>query len=277
MSHTVALAVRATLEGSAQTKGRGRANVLAAARKAGGSEADRRLLHGLAYQWGRGRQIQERVFNRVLTLLARLTPSRARALRELFWTRDGERALRNVLMESAWAELATPVEVALMTRQPGAELPPEIHAPVRNRVPLLRKNARVARELDAFQEWARDHGHSRWVIGPSLRRALGPLVSHTRTRGVLPGWDELRPADQYRFIQLSLAREKMLLGTQPLHLRAMQRFQSPKAVRLKAESDTRDSVAAIKPLSVTVRCPSCAQRYRATQQQRVCPYCGSSA
>ena len=52
----------------------------------------------------------------------------------------------------------------------------------------------------------------------------------------MPGWDDLGGPDQLRFVTLSLERERLMLGTQPLRIRGIERFTSPKLARMMTRS-----------------------------------------
>lgn len=234
LTKATVIAVQRALKREARKKGRRKANILAAVREAGGTNADRTLIRDLALNWNGDRRLQYDVFFRVLQILGRLDPPKAKKLRLEFWSQDCRRELREVIRSADWAEIASPLELSFLDRDPDAEIPTGYPVSVRQ-LPAIRKNPDVAKALDDFKAWAAKHDHNKWVVQSCLQRALGPLVSQIRTRGLMPGWEDLEN-NQLLFIALSLERERMMLGTQPLRIRAIERFTSPSLARMMTRS-----------------------------------------
>jgi hypothetical protein len=246
--------------------------VRAAVMEAGGSDADRKLLDDL-YRWKKERQLQEGAFVRVLDLLARIDPPGAKKLRSLFWSHDGAKQVRAVITASDWVQGADSLELGFLTCDPATPSPSGYRHLRASRLPVIRKNPQVAKALDDFKAWATRHGHDKWVVHSCLQRALSPLVSQVRTRGLMPGWDDLGELDQLRFVKLSLERERLMLGPRPLHIRAMELFPSPAAAKMEAKGWPKSRERTTPP--TRVHCEKCDQFYNLSLLQRSCRWCGA--
>jgi hypothetical protein len=148
---------------------------------------------------------------------------------------------------------------------------------LRKAIPAILEDPEVKRQIDDFKEWAEQCGHSKWVILPSLRRALAPLVAHAATGGVFPGWEDFSVRERRQFILHSLMREKIALGPVAAHLRAMQRFPNTRAIRLLASRQGEAQPVAVSNAQPDrERCQECEQLYLVRgNRPTACPHCGA--
>lgn len=166
--------------------------------------------------------VTDKTVDRVTNLFAKKDREFRKKVSEALWSADFRRMFGRVTADQDfdWAANASPVEIAAMLRKPD-------DAPVffwtRN-LPVLRQEPEAWEVLEEFRRWAEKKGHHKLVVQQSVRRILGPLAAHCRTEGLMPGWDDLSRSKRLRFIKSGVVREELMLGQEPLHVRAADRF-----------------------------------------------------
>ena len=167
------------------------------------------------------RRVTDETVDHLTTLFAKKDREFPGEVSKALWS-DPTRELRRAMTDQDfdWAANASPVELGAMLREPDQPWP----LTWGRNLPEIRKEPDAWNVLEEFRSWAEETGHHKLLVEESLKRILGPLAAHSRTGGLMPGWNDLPPGAQLRFIKSGVVREELMLGRKPVHVRAANRW-----------------------------------------------------
>jgi len=236
VSVTVARLVRDVLERSKSGRGKGRANIRAAAHEATKElarrvrvepdkalllagkrakydrqspaqiEAHRRLLHRLAYAWRPGERLQSASRNRVASLLECIETGAGHRCMQIGMDATQDDALSRWATRTSWLYPASDAE--------WSHLLPVGRTLADRRTETGHLPEWIVREIKDFRQWAKQCGHTRHRTNAAIKRFLAPFCAYDRTEGVEMAWTHLSSRQLASVVRHGLLVERLWIGTE---------------------------------------------------------------